>query len=814
MKSVGALGLVALMLAGCSHAQASDSGPDIALAPAPAVQPDLWPTAQSPAALTDPATEAKIDALLERMTLEQKVGQVIQADISAIAPGDLEKYPLGSLLAGGNSGPYGNERASAAEWDRMVREYRAASAKPAANGVAIPILFGVDAVHGHNNIPGATVFPHNVGLGATHDPDLIRRIGVVTAAEIAGSGIEWTFAPTLAVPQDGRWGRAYEGYSSDPAMVASYSREMVLGLQGELVSGRVLAPNKVASTAKHFLADGGTEKGQDQGDARIPEEELVRIHNAGYPPAIDAGALTVMASFSSWNGIKNHGNKGLLTDALKGRMGFAGLVVGDWNGHGQIPGCEATDCPQALLAGLDLYMAPDSWKGLYQNLLADAKAGKIPMDRLDDAVRRVLRVKFKLGLMDATPTNRTNLAAVGAPEHLAVAREAVAKSLVLLKNSGSVLPIRPGAKVLVAGEGADSMAMQSGGWTISWQGSDVTKADFPNGQTLWDGLEEAITAAGGNAILSEDGSFSDKPDVAIVVFGEKPYAEFQGDRPHLDYTGTGLETIRALKSAGVPVVAVFLSGRPMFVGPEMDAADAFVAAWLPGSQGGGLADVLVARANGTPARDFTGRLSFAWPTGCEPGADILFPLGFGGSYASAPQLPALNTLCSLGSADPEGGLTLYNRGLQGGISAMSSDNNLPNLVGSATGFRATAFDSNAQEDARRLEFTAPASVRFLFEAREFPEEAALTMRYRITAAPKQPVTLSALGGTSGTPIDLTPTLRLAAEKGWREMEVPLACLSKGAVSGLQLSATQAFMIELEVLQVKPKATQLDCVGPF
>ena len=267
--------------------------------------PARWPGAHSPAALTSPATEAAIDRILSQLTLEQKVGQVIQADISAITPDDLANYPLGSILAGGNSGPYGDERADAGKWRQMVDGFRAASIKA---GAGIPILFGVDAVHGHSNLPGATIFPHNIGLGAAHDPALIERIGAATAAEIAGSGIEWTFAPTLAVPQDLRWGRSYEGYSSDPALIAAYARAMVVGLQGPLIGDRALSASHVASTAKHFVADGGTFDGRDQGDARISESELVVRHARGYPAAIDAGALTVMVSFSSWNGVKNHGN--------------------------------------------------------------------------------------------------------------------------------------------------------------------------------------------------------------------------------------------------------------------------------------------------------------------------------------------------------------------------------------------------------------------------------------------------------------------------------------------------------------------------
>lgn len=610
------------------------------------VHPEIWPVARSPQAISDPATERRIDVLLDRMTVEQKVGQLIQADISAITPKDLETYPLGSILAGGNSGPFGNERSTAAEWARLVRAFREVSLRPGANGVAVPILFGIDAVHGHNNVPGATIFPHNIGLGAARDPDLIRRIGEVTAAEIAASGIEWTFAPTLAVPRDLRWGRSYEGYAADPYLVAQYAKAMTLGLQGKLAPAQPIAKDRVAATAKHFLADGGTEHGKDQGDARISETELIAIHAQGYPAAIDAGALTVMASFSSWNGTKHHGNKELLTTILKQRMGFEGFVVGDWNGHGQVPGCSVTDCPKSILAGLDMFMAPDSWKGLYASTLDQAKSGIIPAARLDDAVRRILRVKFKLGLFDDVRTFPTSPSVIGSPDHLAVAREAVAKSLVLLKNNDAVLPIRPGARVLVTGRAANNMAMQSGGWTISWQGSDVTREDFPNGQTIWEGIEEAVAAAGGAATFSVDGSFATKPDVAIFVFGEEPYAEFQGDVPTLDYQPVNpvdLAQLKRLKEAGIPVVAVFLSGRPLFTNPEINAADAFVAAWLPGSQGAGVADVLVARRDGKPIRDFSGTLPFAWPaTAASPIAAPLFPIGYGLRYDRPSTVPRLS----------------------------------------------------------------------------------------------------------------------------------------------------------------------------
>jgi beta-glucosidase len=632
---------LALFLMGCAPSLAID-GAATSVPIGANANPSAWPVSASPKAISDAKTESAINALLLQMTVEQKVGQLIQADISAIKPEDLLRYPLGSILAGGNSGPYGDERADAARWRQLVGEFRAASQK---SGAGIPILFGVDAVHGHSNLPGATIFPHNVGLGAANDPELIKRIGAATAEEIAGSGIEWTFAPTLAVPQDVRWGRSYEGYSSNPVLVARYAQAMTLGLQGTLIAGKPLAAQHVAATAKHFLADGGTVDGRDQGDARVSEVELIAKHAQGYPAAINAGALTVMASFSSWNGIKNHGNRSLLTEVLKGRMGFKGLVVGDWNGHGQVPGCSATDCPAAVNAGIDLLMAPDSWKGLFDTTLTAARDGKISKARIDDAVRRILRVKFKLGLMGARDVSRGDSASVGAASHLALAREAVSKSLVLLKNNDGVLPIRNGSNVLIAGSGADNMAMQAGGWTITWQGTDTTAADFPNGQTIGRAIAATVRSNGGKAIISAEGGFDEKPDVALVVVGERPYAEFEGDVPNLAFQPKPEEEalVERLKSQGIRVVVVFLSGRPMFTGKLINQADAFVAAWLPGTQGQGVADVLVAGANGKSLRDFTGRLSYSWPADAlSPITKPLFPLGYGLSYSKPANVSPVN----------------------------------------------------------------------------------------------------------------------------------------------------------------------------
>ncbi len=773
----------ALLLAGTAGAATQTTGSDAA-----AVHPELWPAAKSPATITDAATEKRIDALLRKMTVEQKVGQLIQGDISTITPKDLETYPLGSILAGGNSGPNGNERSTAADWAKLVGDFRAVSLRPQANGVAIPIIFGVDAVHGHNNIPGATLFPHNIGLGAARDPELIQRIGAVTAAEIAGSGIEWTFAPTLAVPQDLRWGRSYEGYTSDTKLIADYAKAMVLGLQGPLVAGKTVDASHVAATAKHFLADGGTFEGKDQGDAKVDEKTLIAKHAMGYPAAIDAGALTVMASFSSWQGVKHHGNKGLLTDALKDKMGFAGFVVGDWNGHGQVAGCSVTDCAQSINAGLDMFMAPDSWKGLYETTLKHAKDGTISAARLDDAVRRILRVKYKLGLFPEGHVDRSVVKAVGTPEHLAIAREAVAKSLVLLKNNGRVLPIKPGARVLVTGPAADSMAIQSGGWTISWQGTDVTHADFPNGQTIWEALNKSVRDAGGVATLSEGGVYKEKPDVAIVVFGEAPYAEFQGDVATLDYQpteATDLATLKKLKAAGVPVVALFLSGRPMFTNPEINAADAFVAGWLPGSQGVGVADVLVAGKDGKTPRGFTGTLPFAWPADARsPVEKPQFAVGYGLKYGETSTVPQLSE--ELG-VDIAAALNVENF-FSGGrarapwvLSITDAGGKRPVESAPITSpggmIAARSVDVRAQEDGKSFAWTGPATLEltgpYADLSRQLNNSFALRVDWRIDAAGSAPVNL-ALGGKA---FDISAFVKAAPKGQVSTIKVPLRCFA-------------------------------------
>ncbi|MDZ4047436.1 MAG: glycoside hydrolase family 3 N-terminal domain-containing protein, partial [Pseudoxanthomonas sp.] len=755
----------------------------------------------------DAALEQRITDLIATMTVEEKVGQLVQGDIASITPDDVRKYRLGSILAGGNSDPGGRYDASPAEWLALADAFYEASMDTSQGGKAIPIIFGIDAVHGQSNIVGATLFPHNIGLGATRNPDLLRRIGEITALETRATGMEWAFAPTVAVPQDDRWGRSYEGYSESPEIVASYAGAMVEGLQGKVGTPGFLDGRHVIASVKHFLGDGGTTDGKDQGDTRISEADLVRIHGAGYPPAIAAGAQTVMASFNSVNGEKMHGNKPYLTDALKGRMQFGGFVVGDWNGHGQVKGCTNTDCPATINAGLDMAMASDSWKGFYETTLTAVKAGTISQARLDDAVRRILRVKFRLGLFEAgKPSTRAvggQFALLGAPEHRAVARQAVRESLVLLKNAGGVLPLSPKQRILVAGDGANDVGKQAGGWTLNWQGTGTTRKDFPNADTIFEGIAQQAKAAGGEAILAVDGKYTQKPDVAVVVFGENPYAEFQGDLQTLLYKpgdDSDLQLIKRLKAEGIPVVAVFLSGRPLWMNREINAADAFVAAWLPGSEGAGIADVLLRKADGGVQHDFKGKLSFSWPRTAvqyannvgQEGYDPLFAFGYGLTYADKGDLAALSEDSGIEGEQAASGV-YFDKGKPALGLAMQLSNarqaGMPATtvpVALADGSLAlTAVDHRAQEDARRLTWSGSAPARWLLVSgtpldmtRESNGDVQLQLTVRRESAVSAPVWLGlGCGDDCGGRIDLRKTLEAIPQGEWKVVGVPLKCFA-------------------------------------
>ena len=763
-----------------------------------------WPVIADPVR-PNPAIERRIRSIMAKMSLEQKVGQVIQADVGSVTADDVARYHLGSVLNGGNSAPGGRLYATAPQWLAGADEMYVASVRPQGKLPVIPIIWGSDAVHGHGKVIGATLFPHNIGLGAMRNPELMRKIGAITAQEMRVTGLDWTFAPTIAVVRDVRWGRTYESYSENPEIVAAYAAPLVEGLQGKVGAANWLKGAHIIATAKHFVGDGGTTNGKDQGDNATTEGVLRDQQAAGYPAALKAGVQSVMVSYSSWHGVKMHGNKSLLTGVLKGRMGFGGFVVGDWNGHGQVPGCKPTDCASSMIAGLDMFMAPDSWKGLYETTLASAKSGALPMARLDDAVARILRVKLRSGVFEAGRPSLRPLAGqldkLGSPESRAVARTAVRESLVLLKNEGSTLPLKTGQRLLIAGDGADSFMKQSGGWTLTWQGTGLKREDFPGATTIGQAL---LTAAGpGNASISADGGYTAKPDVAVVIFGEDPYAEFQGDIPDLSFRdkSNSLELLKKYRAAGIRTVSVFLSGRPMWVNRYLNQSDAFVAAWLPGSEGGGVADVLFGKA------DFKGRLPFSWPKLStqyrlnmgDAGYDPLFAYGYGLSYAKPGAVHVLGEVSGLatGEDQPLGswfteGKTLSAFAMQlvsGGTSTLVMVGPFATADGRV---KTTAFDRRAQEDSRRFVWAGGgdasleiASATPIDLSRESNGAMAIEIDLRVDMSDALPIYLGqSCGINCNARLDLAPALRAISGRGWQTVSLPLSCL---AAKGVDMS---------------------------
>lgn len=641
-----------LVILGCNQSDKA-AGKETKLPPIEESQVrNIWPTLKFDVK-KDEDLETRINEILASMTLAQKVAQMIQPEIRDITPADMRKYGFGSYLNGGGAFPNNNKHSTPQDWINLAEQMYQAAIDDSLDGSNIPTMWGTDAVHGHNNVIGATLFPHNIGLGAANNPELIEKIAQITATEVMVTGIDWVFAPTVATVRDDRWGRAYEGYSEDPDIVKAYAEAIVHGLQGK-AGEDFLADNRVISTVKHFLGDGGTINGDDQGNNIADEQALFDLHAQGYVSGLAAGSQSVMASFNSWHGKKNHGNEYLLTTVLKEKMGFDGFVVGDWNGHGQVKGCTNESCPQSVNAGLDIFMVPtDAWLPLYENTIAQVERGEISLARINDAVSRILRVKLRAGLFEKpSPANRpfsgkTQL--IGSEAHREVARQAVRESLVLLKNKADLLPLSPKINILVAGDAADNIGKQSGGWTITWQGTNNQNSDFPGGSSIYDGIAEQVAAAGGQLELSEQGNFTNKPDVAIVVFGEEPYAEGQGDRENVAYQAgiqSDLALLKRLKAQGIPIVSIFISGRPMWINAELNASDAFVAAWLPGSEGKAIADVLLTDVSGQVQHNFTGKLSFSWPDSplqivnrFDDDYQPLLPYGFGLKYGDENTLP-------------------------------------------------------------------------------------------------------------------------------------------------------------------------------
>ncbi|MFT7307153.1 MAG: beta-glucosidase [Candidatus Azotimanducaceae bacterium] len=586
--------------------------------------------------------EAIIDERLQRLSLREKVGQMTMAERMSATPADVAKHGLGCVLSGGGSHPGNN---SPADWVSMNEAFWVASMESSAK---IPALFGIDAVHGHNNVLGATIFPHNIAFGAAGEVPLVANMAKVTAREILASGLDWNFAPTLAVAQNCQWGRTYESFGADPEKAAVFGEAYVTSLQNE----------GVIACVKHWVGDGATTYGIDQGEASLDWETLEKVHMSPYYPSLEAGVLTVMVSFNSWNGDKCHGHRQLVTDVLKTKLGFEGVVVSDWDGIDYLDDDYDAAICKSVNAGVDMFMTPEKWLGFIEGLIREVEAGRVSMDRIDDAVRRILRVKLRYGLFDLPRPSERRLSfdtSFGSAEHRNLAREVVRKSLVLLKNDHDILPLKPAQRIFVAGKSARNLGHQCGGWTFSWQG----EKDGANiaGTTIWEG----ISSLSPSASLSEDLSGTDadpaQHDVAVVVIGETPYAEGFGDirpddnilveagsrikgsmNPLEPYARTlalskihpeDLLCIQTIRDKGIPVVVVLISGRPLVVNEELAASAAFVAGWLPGAEGLGVAEVLLGQAG------FQGKLPLPWPladvdrTGGNDAYEVLFPMGFG-----------------------------------------------------------------------------------------------------------------------------------------------------------------------------------------
>lgn len=576
--------------------------------------------------LSEAEISKKVSELIDSMTLDEKVGQMTQIDqrfLDTIT--DLSTYSIGSLLSGGGSHPKVNEPQA---WLDMYNKYQEETLK---NRLGIPLIYGIDAVHGHNNVYGATIFPQNIGLGATNNPELVYKISEATSLEVAATGIDWTFSPCLSSPEDYRWGRTYEGFSSDPVLVEKLGKAAVEGYQNALTN----SGKKVVACAKHFIGDGNTEFGTgmnglvDRGNTVLTTDELKEKLLPKYQAAIDANVQTIMASYNSWNGVKCHGSKELLTDILKVEMGFEGFVISDWQGIDEIPGNYKSDIITSINAGVDMVMVSGQgqpYKKFMRLLKENVEEGSISMERIDDAVSRILKVKLRNGLFTNPIVQNDNLQVIGSDDHRNIARQAVRESVVVLKNE-NLIPISKESKsIVVAGRGADNLGMQCGGWTINWQGG---QGDITIGTTILDGIKESVSTET-KVIHSKDGTDlgNVSGDLAIVVIGEDPYTEFFGDKDNLDLLEEDIQTINNLKEKGYKVLVLLISGRPMNIADHLDNWDGFAAIWLPGTEGNGVSDILFG--------DFqsTGKLSYPWPINAEDGAnapenDLLYNIGFG-----------------------------------------------------------------------------------------------------------------------------------------------------------------------------------------
>lgn len=765
--------------------------PAYAAAPAPLTD---WPTVRS-AIGKDAALEKRVADIVSKMTLAQKIGQMTQPEIKSATPEDVKRYYLGSVLNGGGSWPNGNKHAKAAEWLALAQRYHEAS-MATDMAVKVPVVWGTDAVHGHNNVFGATLFPHNIGLGAARNPKLMEEIGAATAKATRASGIAWVFGPTLAVVRDDRWGRTYESYAENPEVVKSYAGAYVRGMQGSLKDDA----NTIA-TAKHFIGDGGTEFGKDRGVNKSSKSQMINIHGAGYYPALEAGVQTVMASFNSWNDVaggtnygKMHGSRAMLTDVLKTKMGFDGFVITDWNGHGEVPGCRNDSCAAAINAGNDMIMVPDDWKAFIANTIKQVESGEIPMSRIDDAVSRIIRVKLRAGLFDKSPAQNAYAGKDEVMQPRELARRAVRESLVLLKNDSPVLPIARGKKILVVGKTADDMSNQSGGWSITWQGTANTNADFPNGDTVLAGIREA--AGKDNVTFSVDGKGVDVStfDVVVAVIGERPYAEGDGDigpNGTLRHSGRypeDLAVLQAVAGKGKPVVTVFVSGRPLYVNDLLNLSDVFVAAWLPGTEGKGVSDLLVA---GSKRYDFTGKLPFSWPkSACQTMLNVgdknyapLFAYGYGLKAATRSKVGKLDATYPAGGCGVSNSFPVFSQADRASFPLTIRSGQQTLVLGadlnasfSLPGVNVQTSQVNTQQDAKLVTWTGPATVeargaRAMVLPAAASSNAALRFDTIVSNAPSGKVTMRMGGGS----LDTTALFTRLAGKGKQTVKIPLAC---------------------------------------
>lgn len=594
----------------------------------------------------DPAqdVETRVEALLAQMTLEEKIAQMVQPEQAGVTAQDVKTYGFGSVLSGGGSAPASGNMPK--DWQSRVNALKNAALE---TRLGIPLLYGIDAVHGNNNVYGTVIFPHNIGLGATGDEELVERVGNAAAQEVRAIGVQWTFAPTLGNPQNERWGRTYECFSENPQEVAVYGAAYIRGFQGAADSEEYLDEEHVLACAKHFIGEGYTADGINQGNVEMTDEEFDALLQSGvidpYTAAVNEGVRTVMISFSSVNGVKCHENKHLIRDVLKGELGFTGLVISDYNAIQQLSGATYKEqIRQGIEAGVDLFMEVYTWQDFMENVKSLVEEGSIAMEQIDDAVRRILRVKFEAGLFEeevGSETEKALLKDIGSEEHREIAREAVRKSLVLLKNDvkdgrSAIEQLQDCQKISVIGQKANDLGMQCGGWTISWQGSagKITK-----GTTILDGMMQQ--APDKEFTYSDTGEIGELNDAVIVVIGEGPYAETNGDRTaeELKIDSDDEQLLKSLEASleesgkqDITKIAVIIAGRPLDITEYLDDFDAVIMAWLPGSEGEGIADVLFGEY------DFTGKLNYTWlkdfsnidekfRDGNED--KVLFPVGYG-----------------------------------------------------------------------------------------------------------------------------------------------------------------------------------------